>query len=120
MQKEKSNFWSFNVGHLLVLLTWLISGAFYVGEQKNVQANQSKVNDELVQKIDRFNDQIIKLDREGTQLARVDSTRILSLDNRVTRLEEYIPKITTLDVRLNEMSSLLKEVRDDIRKLTNK
>lgn len=114
-----SEFWKITFGNLLTICIYLIVAGIYVGKQQTIIVNQEIAIKKNAEDIQILATKVAELDKTGSQVSRLDSTRIVGLDSRMIRLEEYIPKIAVLTSRVEDLSALLKEVRDDVKHLKN-
>ena len=114
MNKNKYNFFQINLGHILVLSVNILLGGVFVGRLETKINNHDRSISNLAQKVD-------KLDSDGSQSAKATektlSDRTERLDVRVTRLEEYIPKIAVLSSDLKNLYDLVKEIKEDVKKI---
>lgn len=127
---EKGPFWTINLGHLINLASLVVAAGYYIGvhksEMQTIQSTIIRIEDKIVD----FQKEVDKLKSFETITAQKDirfDGNVTSLDIRVTRLEDAIPKIALLnkDVQMiaesqKEMKETFKEFSKDIKSLAEK
>jgi len=113
MALNKENFFSISLGNIIVLVVYLITGGIYVGKQQTLLSNQQRQINELIQRVDQ-------IDQSGSRFISSIPEKLINLDTRVTRMEEYVPKIVVLSTDFKNLYDLVKEIKDDIKELNRK
>lgn len=113
-EQAKKNFWNTVNPNVLVTLTvtlvsWFAWGLFYVGAYKKEMDSYKTEITSLKTKIERMESQ------DNTEVLRgITADRAISgLDVRVTRLEEFVPKIAILTEQVNSIKITQQEMKSD-------
>lgn len=99
---KRGNFWTINLGHLITLVAYLLTGAYYVGHFRSEMMAIKTKNSTLEQNISR-------IDREGSLYLRglenANARELQTHDKRLEKLEELIPKIAGMEEKVNSIDN---------------
>lgn len=111
-----SNFWQFNVGHLLIIIGMVVSAAWwFVTYDREITLTRISVKqlsdtvDKLASKVDRMDDTGTRFSQQG--IGR-DSEFVKQTMERINKLEPLISQVNMVSYQVNEISTWVKQQRD--------
>jgi hypothetical protein len=113
MNKQRGNFWTINMGHIITLVAYLLTGAYYVGHFRSENAA-------LKQSVSTVQQDVARIDREGSMylqgLENNNARELQTHDKRLEKLEELVPKIANMEGTVNNIRSDFQYLKEYILK----
>lgn len=92
----RARFLTFNIGHLISILVYVCSAAYYVGVLNKTLERHSEEIRNTKESIAVLNKKISEIETQGSLLSRQEKVHIDNLDIRTMKLETAISKIEVL------------------------
>jgi hypothetical protein len=110
---RRGNFWTINLGHMITLVAYLLTGAYYVGHFRSE-------NSSIKTKLSTIEQDVTRIDREGSMylkgLEHSNGRELETHDKRLANLEELIPKIANMEGTVNGIKNDFTYLKDYILK----
>lgn len=108
MENKNNGFFSFNIGHLLVIILNVVVLSFYFGKQETIAKREAEERTRLENRVERVNIQ-------GGEFSKTLRAEVDSLDKRTELLENQVPQIITVMADLNNLKTVINEIKTDIK-----
>jgi hypothetical protein len=103
----KEKFWTFNLGHLLTILVWIVSCSVMWGKFTNIVDNHEKQILKIEARLEELNKDVDLVTVEQIRYSGklIGDATLSTLDVRVYRLEQILPEIrnqiSTINVNID-------------------